>query len=88
MTELWETFRDVMKFDFLFQQFNQTFVRGSDLRLYDGSDLRLEVVSVVGQTLGFIYSGMQLYVLLSPYLCFIYFLYLDFYVLEDDTSVS
>ena len=77
-----------MKFDFLFQQFNQTFVRGSDLRLYDGSDLRLEVVSVVGQTLGFIYSGMQLYVLLSPYLCFIYFLYLDFYVLEDDTSVS
>ena len=27
--------------------------------------------------------GIQLYVLLSPYLCFISFLYLDLYVLGD-----
>ena len=33
-------------------------------------------------------SGMQLYVLLSPYLCFISFLYLDLYVLGDDTLIS
>ena len=29
-------------------------------------------------------SGIQFYVLLSPYLCFISFLYLDVYVLGDD----
>ena len=34
------------------------------------------------------YSDMQLYVQLSPYLCFISFLYLDLYVLGDDTLIS
>ena len=29
------------------------------------------------------YSHMQLYVLLSPYLCLISFLYLDLYLLDD-----
>ena len=29
-------------------------------------------------------SGNQFYLLLSPYLCFISFLYLDLYVLGDD----
>ena len=38
------------------------------------------------QLLDFFYSGMQLYVLLSPYLCFISFLYLNVYVL-DGTSI-
>ena len=33
-------------------------------------------------------SGMQLYVLLSPYLFFISFLYLDFCVLGDATLIS
>ena len=28
------------------------------------------------------------YLLLSPYLCFIYFLYLDLYVLGDDALIS
>ena len=37
--------------------------------------------------LDFIYSGIQLLILLSPYLCFISFLYLDLYLLEDDTSI-
>ena len=32
--------------------------------------------------LDFFCSGIQFYVLLSPYLCFISFLYLDLYVLE------
>ena len=30
----------------------------------------------------------QFYLLLNPYLCFISFLYLDFYVLEDDALIS
>ena len=30
------------------------------------------------------FSGIQLYLLLSPYLCFISFLYLDLYVLGND----
>ena len=47
-----------------------------------------DVVSVDGPTgvylLGFLYPGIQLYILLSPYLCFIFFSYLDLYVLGDD----
>ena len=34
--------------------------------------------------LDFFYSGIQL----SPYLCFISFLYLDLYVLGDDALIS
>ena len=36
----------------------------------------------------FFYSGIQLYVLLSRYLCVISFLYLDLHLLGDDTSIS
>ena len=47
-----------------------------------------DVVSVVGPpgalTVGFFNSGIQLYILLSPYLCFIF----DLYLLGDDTSIS
>ena len=32
-----------------------------------------------------IYSGIQLYILLSGNLCFISFIYLDLYLLGDDT---
>ena len=32
--------------------------------------------------------GIQFHLLLSPYLCFISFLYLDLYVLGDDTLIS
>ena len=49
------------------------------------------VVSVIGHTsvllLDFLGSRIQLYVLLSPYLCFYLFLYLDLYVLGDDLSI-
>ena len=38
--------------------------------------------------LGFIYSGMQFYLLLSPYHCVISLLYLDVYVLEDGALIS
>ena len=34
------------------------------------------------------YFGMKLYVLLSPFLCFISFLYLDLYVQGDDSLIS
>ena len=34
--------------------------------------------------LDFFCSGIQFYLLLSPYLCFISLLYLDLYVLGDD----
>ena len=33
-------------------------------------------------------SGIQFYLLLSPYLCFISLLYLDLYVLGDDALLS
>ena len=33
-------------------------------------------------------SGIQFYLLLSPYLCFISLLYLGLYVLGDDASIS
>ena len=35
--------------------------------------------------LDFFCSGIQFYLLLSPFLCFISLLYLDLYVLGDDT---
>ena len=34
--------------------------------------------------LDFFWSGIQFYLLLSPFLCFISLLYLDLYVLGDD----
>ena len=37
--------------------------------------------------LDFVCSGVQFYLLLSPYLCFIYILYLDLYVLGDDALI-
>ena len=38
--------------------------------------------------LDFFCSGIQFYLLLSPYLCFISLLYLDLYVLGDDALMS
>ena len=38
--------------------------------------------------LDFFCSGIQFYVLLSPYVCFISFLYLDLYLLGDDEWIS
>ena len=38
--------------------------------------------------LDFFGSGIQSYLLLSPYLCFISFLYLDLYALGDDALIS
>ena len=38
--------------------------------------------------LGFLCSRIQFYLLLSTYLCFISFLYLDLYVLGDDALIS
>ena len=38
--------------------------------------------------LDFFPSGIQFYLLLSPYLCFIFLLYLDLYVLGDDALIS
>ena len=37
--------------------------------------------------LDFVFSGVQFYLLLSPYLCFISILYLDLYVLGDDALI-
>ena len=49
----------------------------------------LAVVRPTGVSLlDFFCSGIQFYVLLSPYLCFISFLYLDLYVFGDDALVS
>ena len=38
--------------------------------------------------LDFFCSGVQFYLLLSPYLCFISLFYLDLYVLGDDALIS
>ena len=38
--------------------------------------------------LDFFCSGIQLYLLLSPYHCFIFLLYLDLYALGDDALIS
>ena len=38
--------------------------------------------------LDFFYSGIQFYLLLCPYLCFISLLYLDLYALGDDALIS
>ena len=38
--------------------------------------------------LDFFRSGIQFYLLSSPYLCFISLLYLDLYVLGDDALIS
>ena len=38
--------------------------------------------------LDFFCSGIQFYLLLGPYLCFISLLYLDLYVLGDDALIS
>ena len=52
----------------------------------------LMLVAVASPTgvclLDFFCSGIQLYVLMSPYLCFIFFLYLDLYVPGDDAWIS
>ena len=74
---------------------------GSNFRLYDGSDLKtyllmrwygpgtLAVVRPTGVCLlDFFCSGIQFYVMLSPFLCFISFLYLDLYVLEHNAWIS
>ena len=38
--------------------------------------------------LDFFCSGIQFYLLSSPYLCIISFLYIDLYVLGDDALIS
>ena len=38
--------------------------------------------------LDFFCSGIQFYLLLSPYLCFISLIYLELYVLGDDALIS
>ena len=38
--------------------------------------------------LDFLSSGIQFYLLLSPYFCFISLLYIDLYVLGDDALIS
>ena len=53
-----------------------------------GVDALAVVRSTMVYLLNFFCSGIQFYVLLSPYLCFISFLYLDLYVLGDDAWIS
>ena len=49
----------------------------------------LVVVRPTGFTCSdFFCSSIQFYLLSSPYLCFISFLYLDLYVLGDDALIS
>ena len=74
---------------------------GSDFRLYDSSDLKTyllmkwygpDALAVVRPTgvylLDFFCSSILFYVLLSYYLCFISFVYLDCYVIGDDVCIK
>ena len=74
---------------------------GSYFRLYDGFDLNTyllmrwqgpDALAVAMPTRVYLfdvfYSGIQFYVLLSLYLCFIFFLYLDLDDLGDDACIS
>ena len=78
----------------------QLHARGSDLGLYDGSDLETwlfvgwwgpDALAVCwahrGLPVGFLLLQYSV-LLLSPYLCFISLLYLDLYVLGDDALIS
>ena len=75
--------------------------RVSEFRLFDSSDLNTyllmrwegpDALAVCRPTgiylLDFFCFGIQFYLLLSPFLCFISLLYLDLYVLGDDTLIS
>ena len=62
-------------------------------RADDGATLNGVLLWLLSGPLGFtcwisFVSGIQFYLLLSSYLCFISFLYLDFYVLGDDALIS
>ena len=48
----------------------------------------LKLLLPVVHLLIFFCFGIQFYLMLSPYLCFISFLYLDLYVLGDDVLMS
>ena len=50
-------------------------------------DLVYKFKIIVGKP-NFFCSGIQFYLLLNPYLCFISLLYLDLYVLGDDALIS
>ena len=50
--------------------------------------LWLFIGTTVVYLLDFVCSGIQFYLLLSPYLCFISLLYLDVYVLGDDALIG
>ena len=50
--------------------------------------LWLFVVPTRFYLLDFFYSGIQFYLLLSPYICFISFSYFYLYVLGDDGLIS
>ena len=50
--------------------------------------LWLFVWPTVAYLLDFFCSGIQFYLLLSPYICFISLLYIDLYVLGDDALIS
>ena len=65
-------------------------VRLKDLSIVEmvGPDALVVVRPTKVYLLDFFCSGIQLYVLLSAYLCFISFLYLDLYVLGDDALIS
>ena len=62
------------------------------MNVYDIENMLKVTLAVVRPTrvylLDFFCSGIQFYLLLSPYLCFISFLYLDLYVLGDNALIS
>ena len=54
---------------------------------WKGPEALADIRPIGVHLLDFFCSGIQFCLLLSPYLCFISFLYLDLYVLGDDALI-
>ena len=68
---------------------NALIIYSLDKDVEGGEDDSIQYIQDSGVNLSdFFCSGIQIYLLLSPYLCFISLLYLDLYVLGDDALIS
>ena len=58
------------------------------IRVFTNQNCTLLEITCHGSYYDYALLSVDLYVLLSPCLCFIYFLYLNLYVLGDDAWIS
>ena len=73
---------------YLAQEHKTATAYSSNLDIIRFTGLSDKALNIGLYLLDFFCSGIQFNLLLSPYLCFISFLYLDLYVLGDDALIS